>query len=179
MDHFENIIAGLLESDGYWVRRSFKVEVTKEEKRNIGKPSIPRPEIDLLAFKPLLNQVLAFEAKSYLDSPGVKVEDLETQHTIPEGRYKLFTCENYSRIVLARMKAQLIGYGMANQATTIKLGLAAGNIYRNDEVRLKALFQDRGWLLWTPAIIKERIRAFVDRDYENDASIITAKLLLR
>jgi hypothetical protein len=41
MDHFESIIATLLEAEGYWVRRSFKVNLTQEEKRRIGKPSIP------------------------------------------------------------------------------------------------------------------------------------------
>jgi len=47
MDHFESIMCTLLEAEGYWVRRSFKVNVTKKEKRHVGKPSIPRPEIDL------------------------------------------------------------------------------------------------------------------------------------
>ena len=41
MDHFESIISTLLEADHYWVRRSFKVTVTKEEKRQVGKHSIP------------------------------------------------------------------------------------------------------------------------------------------
>ena len=36
MDHFESIIATLLEAEGYWVRRSFKVNLTQEEKRRIG-----------------------------------------------------------------------------------------------------------------------------------------------
>jgi len=57
MDHFESIIAMLLEAEGYWVRRSFKVNLTKAEKRKIGKPSIPRPEIDLLAFKSSRNGI--------------------------------------------------------------------------------------------------------------------------
>lgn len=42
MDHFEGIVGMLLEAEGYWVRRSFKVNVTPEEKRAIGKHSIPR-----------------------------------------------------------------------------------------------------------------------------------------
>jgi hypothetical protein len=70
MDHFENIISTLLEAEGYWVRRSFKLNVTKEEKRQIGKHSIPRPEIDLLALHYSRNELLALEAKSFLDSPG-------------------------------------------------------------------------------------------------------------
>jgi len=30
MDHFEGILATLLEAEDYWIRRSFKVNVTKE-----------------------------------------------------------------------------------------------------------------------------------------------------
>jgi hypothetical protein len=71
LDHFESIIATRLEADGFWVRRSFKVNVTKEEKRQTGKHSIPRPEIDLVALNFSKNEVFAFEAKSFLDSPGV------------------------------------------------------------------------------------------------------------
>ncbi len=76
MDHFESIISTLLEAEHYWVRRSFKVNLKPEEKREIGKPSIPRVEIDLLALHFFRNEVIAFEAKSYLDSPGVKLAEL-------------------------------------------------------------------------------------------------------
>ncbi len=87
MDHFESIIATLLEAENYWIRRSFKVCLTKDEKRAIGKHSIPRPEIDLLAFNFVENEVLAIEAKSLLDSPGIKLAQLQLEHEIPEGRY--------------------------------------------------------------------------------------------
>jgi hypothetical protein len=46
MDHFESIISTLLGADHYWVRRSFEISVTPEEKRQVGKHSIPRPEIE-------------------------------------------------------------------------------------------------------------------------------------
>ncbi|KZY75249.1 hypothetical protein A3740_15615, partial [Oleiphilus sp. HI0068] len=124
MDYFEGIIKTLLEHEGYWVRQSFKVNLTKQEKRDIGKPSIPRPEIDILAFKPGENQVVAFEAKSFLDSPGVKLTELQQSHEIPEGRYKLFTCDNYRNIVFSRLKNDLINLGMATTKTKISLGLA-------------------------------------------------------
>lgn len=73
MDYFESIIKTLLESESYWVRQSFKVNLTKEEKRNVGKHTIPRPEIDLLAYKPNQNKILAIEVKSFLYSSGVKI----------------------------------------------------------------------------------------------------------
>lgn len=73
MDYFESIIKTLLESESYWVRQSFKVNLTKEEKRNVGKHTIPRSEIDLLAYKPNQNKILAIEVKSFLYSSGVKI----------------------------------------------------------------------------------------------------------
>lgn len=85
MDHFENIISTLLEAEGYWVRQSFKVNLTKEEKRLVGKPSIPRPEIDLLALNFSRNEVLVLEAKSFLDSPGVKLNDLQPSDEVQKG----------------------------------------------------------------------------------------------
>ena len=107
MEYFETIIKTLLEHEGYWVRQSFKVNLTKEEKRQIGKASIPRPEIDLIAFKPNVQELLALETKSFFDSPGVRIDDLKNEFQIPEGRYKLFTCTNYRNIVFNRLRQDL------------------------------------------------------------------------
>jgi len=137
MDHFESIVATLLEAEGRWVRRSFKVNVTKDEKRRIGKPSIPRPEIDLVALNFAENEVIAFEAKSFLDSPGVALASLVASHEIPEGRYKLFTCARYGEIVLGRLRLDLIEAGMADSDTRIRLGLAAGKVCRDQEADIR------------------------------------------
>lgn len=179
MDYFESTVKTLLESEGYWVRQSFKVNLTKEEKRSIGKPSIPRPEIDLLAFKPGENVVYAIEAKSYLDSPGVKVADLFEVHDIPEGRYKLFTCKNYRKIVFNRLKQDLIDVGMSNANTRIVLGLAAGKTYQSKNSEIYNLFHNEEWLFWSPEDIRSKVIQLSDKGYENDPSIITAKILMR
>ena len=63
MDSFELVVASILEREGYWVRASYKVELTKEEKRSIGKPSAPRWEIDVLAYKASTNELLVVECK--------------------------------------------------------------------------------------------------------------------
>lgn len=179
MDHFEGIIKTLLEHEGFWVRLSFKVNLTIEEKRLIGKPSIPRPEIDLLAFKPENNVIIAFEAKSYFDSPGVKIEDLKESHNIPDGRYKLFTCENYRNIVLSRLKIDLQKNGMATENTKFNLGLVAGNIYKSKSSEIQSLFDSRGWEFWSPELIREKVMNLSKIGYENDPVIITAKILMR
>jgi len=179
VDYFEGIIKTLLEHEGYWVRQSFKVSLTKQEKRDIGKHSIPRPEIDLLAFKPNQNNVLVLEAKSYLDSPGVKIAELKQNHEIPEGRYKLFTCPNYREIVFGRLKKDLIELDMGDNDMKISLGLAAGNIYQSKTQEMKELFSERGWLFWSPEDIKNKVNGLASKGYENEPAIITAKILMR
>jgi len=179
MDHFEAIIKTLLEHEGHWVRQSFKVNLTKQEKRDVGKHSIPRPEIDLLAYNVSANNVIALEAKSYLDSPGVRYNELCESHEIPEGRYKLFTCENYRNIVFSRLKNDLIQLNMANESTTISLGLAAGNVYQSKSVEIRNLFDSNGWEFWSPEDIKQKVYDLASKGYENEPAIITAKILMR
>ncbi|MFT4573279.1 hypothetical protein [Marinomonas primoryensis] len=179
MDYFEGIIKTLLEHEGYWIRQPFKVNLTKQEKRDIGKHSIPRPEIDILAFKPKENRVIAFEAKSYFDSPGVKLAELQESHEIPEGRYKLFTCDKYRNIVFSRMKQDLIDLGMGTSQTEITLGLAASNVYQSKSEEIRALFNSREWDFLSPEDIREKVTELAARGYENEPSIITAKILMR
>lgn len=179
MDHFESIICTLLEAEQYWIRRAFKVNVTKEEKRQIGKHSIPRPELDVLALDFSANEVIAFEAKSYLDSPGVKLAELREEHDVPEGRYKLFTSERYRSVVLGRLKQELIEAGMANAQTRVSLGLAAGKVYQGQSAAIRNFMESKQWRFWSPEDIKQKVTALAERDYENDPAIITAKILLR
>tara|TARA_R110001592_G_C13170896_1_gene749824 strand:+ start:1082 stop:1621 length:540 start_codon:yes stop_codon:yes gene_type:complete len=179
VDYFEGIIKTLLEHEGYWVRQSFKVNLTKQEKRDIGKPSIPRPEIDILAFKPNGNYVIAIEAKSHLDSPGVNISELEEEYETPQGRYKLFTCENYRNIVFSRLKQDLIELGMGTPETTIGLGLAAGNVYQSKSDEIRSLLDANGWEFLSPEDIRKKVTDLAEKGYENEPSIITAKILMR
>ncbi len=179
MDHFEAIIKTLLEHEGHWVRQSFKVNLTKQEKRDIGKHSIPRPEIDLLAYNVRKNSITALEAKSYLDSPGVRYNELCESYEVPEGRYKLFTCENYRNIVFSRLKKDLIQLNMANESTTISLGLAAGNVYQSKSEEIKSLFNNNGWVFLSPEDIKQKVYELASKGYENEPAIIIAKILMR
>ena len=178
-DHFENLVRTLLEAEGYWVAQSFKVNVTKQEKRDIGKHSIPRPEIDLLAMNFVKNEVIAVEAKSFLDSPGVRASELIASHSIPEGKYKLFTCGTYCSIVLSRLKQDLIDKSMANASTVIRLGLVVGNVYPGDVLLIRRHAERQGWLYWSPRLLKRKLRSQARRGYENDPAIITTKILLR
>jgi hypothetical protein len=53
--------------EGYRVRISVKVELTKDEKRQIGPPS-PRWELDIVAYCGRDNLLRIIECKGYLDS---------------------------------------------------------------------------------------------------------------
>jgi len=147
-----------LKPRNYWIRRSFKVNVTKAEKRTIGKHSIPRPEIDLLAFHYDQNEVLALEVKSLLDSPGVKLAALQLQHDVPEGKYKLFTCERYRTVVLSRLFQDLIDAGMANSQTKVRLGLVAGKVYRGQSADVRAHMTRNNWFFWSPCTLALGVR---------------------
>lgn len=179
MDHFEAVISTLLESDGYWVRSSYRVELSKEQKRDTGKPSIPRPEIDLLALHFNRNEVLVLEVKSYLDSPGVKLSDISKEHEKAEGKYKLFTSKRYRAIVLGCLRQQLLEAGAINEATTIRLGLAAGKVYRAQTEELRAHLAASDCFFLSPEDIRAKVAALAKGAYMNNPSAITAKILLR
>jgi len=184
MDNFESVIATLLEAEHYWVRRSFKIDVTPDDKHQVHKHSIPRPEIDLLAFSFSRNEVIAFEVKSFLNSPGVRLADLQKEHEVQEGRYKLFTSRSYRKVVLARLKQDLIDHGMAKSDTTVSLGLAAGKVYQKKSEPpmtqsnlMKEFLENNGFVFWSPEDIRQRVKALAKRPYENDPVIIAAKIL--
>ena len=104
MDHFESIVCTLLEAERYWVWRSFKVNLNKEEKRSTGKHSIPLPEVDILAMKVTTGEVQVIEVKPYFDSPGVKLKHLDAEYDKSKPTYKLITSTRYRKIVFARLQ---------------------------------------------------------------------------
>ena len=136
MEYFESIIKTLLETSRLLGKAVFQGQSYKTGKEANWKGiRLPRPEIDILAFKPKAQEVLALEAKSYFDSPGVRLADLQEECEIPEGRYKLFTCTNYRDIVFNRLSQDLRELGMVGGDLKITLGLVAGNIYQGLSAR--------------------------------------------
>lgn len=89
MDAFEHIVAAILDREGYWTRKEVKVEITKDEKKQIGRPSSPRWEIDVVGYKAAMNEIWVVECKSYLDSKGVSA-DAFTGNAGSNDRFKLF-----------------------------------------------------------------------------------------
>lgn len=177
MDAFEAVIALLLRAQGYWTCTSFKVELTKAEKRAIGRHSVPRWEIDIVAYKGATNELLAVECKSYLDSPGVTFDGTAL---VPASRYKLFTEKRTRDVVLSRMASQLAASGACAANPKVGLALAAGKLrHPKREADLAAYFATNGWQLYGPGRIAELLHQCVDARYENDVAFVTAKILGR
>src|SRR5258705_771216 len=90
MDYFEATVARVLEEQGYWVRQNVRVDLAKDVKKALGKPRLPRCELDIVAYRPTERQLVLFEGKSYLDSYGVQPEDLRRTDW-QANRYKILT----------------------------------------------------------------------------------------
>ena len=175
MDAFESVVAAILERDGFWVRTSFKVRLSKEEKREIGRPSSPRWEIDVLAYRPGDNLLRVIECKSYLDSRGVTKGGFAADHK----RLKLFNDRTLREVVLRSLEAQLIHDKMIRKRPKIQLCLAAGKIVASEQVWIQSHFQEHGWKLFTPSWIHDQLEILAADGYENTVAAVTAKMLLR
>jgi hypothetical protein len=178
MDSFEQVAATILERLGYWVRTSVKVGLTSEEKREIGRPSSPRWELDVVAYSGSRNELLVVECKSYLDSYGVRSTSFDGPKAEEETRYKLFSDEVLRRVVLSRLETQLAEQGFCPFGTKATLCLAAGKIY-GDPAPLRAIFERNGWRLFESGWFVDGLRRLADESYDNSVTAVVAKLLLR
>jgi hypothetical protein len=180
MDAFEQIAARLFEVQGFWTRIGYFVKPTKEQKAAVGKQSLPRPQIDVIAYRPRTNELLVIECKSYLDSPGVMRTGFHGNEDAKKDVYKLFNRARLREMVLGCLLAQLRDEGLiAGPDPSVKLVLVAGKIYSKDEPKLRELFAENKWVLVGPKEVADGLRAFADRGYENDVVTFVTKLLER
>ena len=184
MNAFEEIIKQYLEEEGYWVRQSVKVEISKDDKKALGLPSMPRPEIDLVALNMKESELLLIEVKSLLDSYGVWYEAVSGTGTTEKERedakrYKLFNDRMFREIVTNRLREQYFAQGLINKNTKVNYALAAGNIhYPEDESKIRGYFskQKEKWILFAPKQIKDKIKGLSKKGWEDNLIIMTAKL---
>lgn len=184
MNAFEDIVRLYLEEEGYWVRQSVKVNISKQDKRDIGTYSMPRPEIDLVALNVKENELLLVEVKSYLDSYGVyygavsgKVSKKYEEKDVK--RYRLFNDSKFREIVTERLKEEFLEKGLINKETKVNYALAAGHIkYPEDEQNIRDYFlkQKGKWILFSEKDIKDKIRKFAEKGWEDNVVTMTAKL---
>jgi len=179
MDAFEEIARVLLENDRFWTKYSVKVNLDKTEKKSVDKPTMPRPEIDLVAFDAVENKLYLIEVKSFLDSNGVKFEDVIQQYETPQGRYKILTSQTYQNAILKRLKEDWTKDGLINEHTTLTFGLIAGKIAKNRESQFENYFASKGWFFWGPTKLKEKLTQLSKKAYENNTITIVSKLMLK
>ncbi|MBL7124714.1 MAG: hypothetical protein ISS51_01280 [Dehalococcoidales bacterium] len=180
MNAFEDIVRLYLEEEGYWVRQSVKVNISKQDKRDIGTFSMPRPEIDLVALNVRENELLLIEVKSFLDSYGVYFEAISDEKDVFSKRYRLFTVSIFREVVTKRLREEYLKQGLINENTKINYALAAGNIHSSaDELNIREYFSkpERGWKLFSPKDIKDKIRKMSEKGWEDNLVTITAKLI--
>jgi len=178
MDAFEAVVAAILQRQGFWTLTSAKVELTKEEKREIGRHSSPRWELDVIAYRGADNHLRVVECKSYLDSPGVDCAAFDGSKKSTQERYKLFFDRTLREVVLRRLSRQLVDGKFCAKKPKIQLCLAAGKV-NGDEQWLHAHFEKNGWLLLGPAYIRWELSKLKDAGYENSVAAVVTKLLLR
>jgi hypothetical protein len=178
LDSFESIIKTLFEAKGYWVKTCLKVELTKAEKRRIGRPSSPRWELDVVAYQGGTNEILVIECKSFLDSPGVKAASLMGGKA--SERYKLFNDDVLRNVVFTRLTTQLAGSGACPKDATVRLCLAAGKVAsKKDREELTSYFKLKDWGFYSDDWIRRELRRLASFGYENEISIVTTKILNR
>ena len=180
MDAFEQLVSEILWIEGYWVRTSVKVEITKEEKRNIGRHSSPRWELDIVAYSGRDNVLRVVECKSYLDSRGVLLRGFDGSCSKTAERYKLFADPTLRGVVFERLKLQFAQSGACPADAAVQLCLACGRIATDtDRTGMHTLFKAQGWELWDEPWLRERLAKMASQGYENQVSAVVAKLLLR
>ena len=177
MDSFESIVAQLLRAKGLWVQTSVKINLSKADKRAVGNPSMPRPEIDVVGYCGRTNTLLALECKSFLDSYGVNFDELCGNK--PDDTYKLFRRDLLREMVLARLAEQLTRQGMCRANPNVILGLIAGKVRKGESGRIKQFFGQRGWVFRGPRWLRREIKRLSDVGYENEVMTVVTKLLLR
>ncbi|SYZ72637.1 conserved hypothetical protein [Candidatus Zixiibacteriota bacterium] len=180
MDSFENLMAFLMRREGYWVQTSFKVDLTKKDKIAMGRPTSPRWELDLLAYKAKGNVLRVIECKSFFDSVGVHAKGLNGKSEQEGNHYKIFNSAQLRRVVFRRLIRQLTASGLCRPSPKIILCLAAGNIATSkDKQELEQLFKRRKWELYDNDWLKARLAEVSITKYENELASIVAKILLR
>lgn len=180
MDAFETVVSEILWQKGYWIQTSLKVELTKEDKLAINRPSSPRWEIDVVGYSGKRNELLIVECKSYLDSLGVQYRAFDGTDLKIASRFKLFNDTSLRDVVTGRLRQQLVERGLIREDPVIKLALACGKIVREkDRLLLKEHFERNGWLLWDEAWLRENLERMSKGGYENSSVAVVAKLLLR
>lgn len=176
MDAFEHIVGLYLQEKNYWTRHSVKVDLTKADKAKIKLPTIPRPEIDLVAYNPVSDTLVLIEAKSYLNSSGVTIGGLSGTDTKTKDRYRLLNNKTYQKVVTDRLVESFIKNKIIKKTTKVKYALAAGHVQRKSLTAVDDYLRKNGYLYFDPVDIKQTIKNLADKGWDDNIITVTAKL---
>jgi hypothetical protein len=179
MDAFEYIVGLLLEREGYWVRRNYRVEFEPEDRKKIVKSKSPRRELDIVAYKVKTNELRVVECKSFLNSTGVHPTSFNKSNKRGQKRYKLFHDKKLKELVFMRLVDQLIEKGALAERVEPKLCLAAGKVAEGERESLNKLFKENDWCLWDDECIKGKLKRLAAGKYENEVTDMVVKMLLK
>lgn len=177
MDAFEDLIARLLRREGFWTRQNYKVGLTKPEKVQIGLPSMPRPDIDIVAYQAVENRLLWVECKSYLDSGGVHMAAFDGSNLSFARRFRVFTDPNYRTVVSEALVRQMEAERLVRPDPHVEYWLVAGRIASGQAPGLQEHFNANGWQLRDRSWIRTELDKLVHAGYEDDVVTMAVKLL--
>ncbi|MCU1372362.1 MAG: hypothetical protein JWO77_3556 [Ilumatobacteraceae bacterium] len=177
MDAFEDLTARLLWREGYWTRQSYKVDITKADKASLANPYMPRPEIDIVGYRPATDTVVWVECKSYLDSDGVHISAFDGTNEKFAKRFRVFTNPTFRSVVSERLLEQLLEDGLIRPTAKLRYWLVAGRIAGACQESVPAHFAANGWTLRDRAWIRTSLQAIAKEGYEDDVVTMAAKML--
>ena len=180
MDVFENLVADILWRKGYWVRTLVSVNLSKEDKVRIGRPSSPRWQLDIVGYRCSDNTLFAIECKSYLDSAGVRSTSFDGSSQVQANYFKLFNEPGTWDVVRANLIRDFTERGLCRNDPKVVLGLACGRVRsQKDREKLAEIFAAKGWQLFDDEWVKASLHEMAEESFENNAAVMTAKLLVR
>ena len=149
---FEEIVAVLLESDGYWVKRNIKIHLSSERQTALGLKS-GACELDIVAVRTTgTPEILIVECKSFARSDGVdwKTFSPPVAPIIRRHRYKMF----FSVELRSAITSLLTENGITPPNVRHTYCLASAATRRSDHEQIKChlianemQFFDRAWLM--------------------------------
>ena len=179
MEALEELVSEILWLEGYSVRTSVKVELTKEENRLIGRHSLPCWELDIVAYHGRENLLRVVECKSYFDSAGVKASSFDGISPDDAERFKLFNEPELRRIVFNRLCLELAASGACREMPQVRLSFACDKVRNEDRAAIRAHFERQGWELWDESWLRKRLEHMAQQGYEDQGSAVVAKLFSR
>lgn len=178
MNASEQLLAELVEVEGWASFPCYRVEITAAEKRKIGQLTLPTPEIDVVAIKH--DRVAWVESKTYMDSRGVQAKTLADGYSGP-GRVRVFNDPTYRKVVTGALLRQLRANGSIGDTDPIVEYWFAAWKFSNkkSEKAARALFDEKGWRLLGPPWFLAQLQRLAETSYRDSTAALVAKLLLR